>query len=120
QQDPQTPEWHAFVNAFTINHTAFFREQHHFKILADFVRTRKAPVSVWCCASSTGEEAYTIAMTLLENTAGQAKPSVWATDIDTQAIEKARKGVYTLERVKPVPEPLLKKYFFRGKSTKSG
>src|SRR5690606_15109959 len=41
QQDAQTPEWSAFVNAFTINHTAFFREQHHFKALADFVRTRK-------------------------------------------------------------------------------
>lgn len=121
QQDAQSPEWSAFVNAFTINHTAFFREQHHFKMLADFVRTRKAPVSVWCCAASTGEEAYTIAMTLLENTAAQQPtPSVWATDIDTQAIDKARKGIYTLERVKPVPEALLKKYFYRGKAAKAG
>jgi len=121
QQDPHSAEWNAFVNAFTINHTAFFREHHHFTMLADFVRTRKAPVSVWCCAASTGEEAYSIAMTLLENTIGQhSRPSVWATDIDTQAIEQARKGVYTLERVKPVPENLLKKYFYRGKSAKAG
>ncbi|WP_397476351.1 CheR family methyltransferase [Pusillimonas sp.] len=121
QQDSQSIEWDAFVNAFTINHTAFFREQHHFGILADFIRDRKAPVSVWCCAASTGEEAYTIGVTLLENTpGGQAAPRVWATDIDTQAIEKARKGIYTFERVKPVPEPLLKKYFYRGKAAKSG
>ena len=121
QQDSQSHEWDGFVNAFTINHTAFFREQHHFGILAEFIRGRKAPVSVWCCAASTGEEAYTIGMTLLENSmAGNSAPRVWATDIDTQAIEKARKGIYTLERVKPVPEPLLKKYFYRGKAAKSG
>lgn len=120
QQSPQSPEWEDFVNAFTINHTAFFREQHHFGILADFVRGRKGPVSVWCCAASTGEEAYSIAITLLENLPGQPKPSVWATDIDTQAIEKARRGVYTLERVKPVSEALLKKYFYRGKSAQAG
>jgi len=121
QQDPHSTEWNAFVNAFTINHTAFFREQHHFGLLADFMRGRTAPVSVWCCAASTGEEAYSIAMTLLENSPSpQARPFVWATDIDTQAIDKARKGVYTLERVKPVAEGLLKKYFYRGTGAKAG
>lgn len=121
QRDPHSPEWQAFINAFTINHTAFFREPHHFKLLAEFVRTRQAPVSVWCCAASTGEEPYSIAMTLLEATnASHGRASVWATDIDTQAIEKARKGIYTYERVKPISEPLLKKYFYRGKGTKDG
>lgn len=121
QQDAQSAEWSAFVNAFTINHTAFFREQHHFKILSEFARSRKGPLSVWCCAASTGEEAYSIAITLLEETStGPGKPSIWATDIDTQALEKARKGVYTFERVKPVPEEILKKYFYRGKSSQAG
>src|SRR5690606_30445 len=46
EHHPKDDEWHEFINAFTINHTAFFREQHHFKMLAEFVRTRKAPVSV--------------------------------------------------------------------------
>ncbi len=46
--------------------------------------------------------------------------TIWATDIDTQAIARAEKGVYTLERVKTVPEPLLRKYFLRGKDGKSG
>jgi len=121
QQSPQSLEWNAFVNAFTINHTAFFREQHHFKLLAEFARGRQAPLSVWCCAASTGEEAYSIAITLLEEAGtSQAKPFIWATDIDTQAIDKARQGIYTLERVMPVPESMLKKYFFRGKSSKTG
>src|SRR5690554_5844044 len=40
EQNPHSPEWESFVNAFTINHTAFFREQHHFEILGDFVKTR--------------------------------------------------------------------------------
>lgn len=121
QQDSKSPEWEAFVNAFTINHTAFFRELHHFKLLAEFARSRPAPLAVWSCAASTGEEPYSIAITLLEQAeALKNKPFVWATDIDTQAIDKARAGIYTLERVQPVPEPLLKKYFYRGKASKSG
>src|SRR5690606_6371819 len=102
EQNPQSDEWDRFISAFTINHTAFFREQHHFRILADFVRTRRKPISVWCCASSTGEEPYTLAMTL-HDACGQSDTglSVLATDIDTQALAQARKGVYTLDRSKP-------------------
>ncbi|HEY9460529.1 MAG TPA: CheR family methyltransferase [Paralcaligenes sp.] len=120
-QNAQSPEWDAFVNAFTINHTAFFRERHHFKALAELVQERNAPLSVWCSAASTGEEPYTIAMTLHE--AGlplPLTPPVWATDIDTKAIADARQGIYSLERVKPVPEDYLKKYFYRGRDRRAG
>ncbi len=120
EHHPKDDEWHEFINAFTINHTAFFREQHHFKMLAEFVRTRKAPVSVWTCAASTGEEAYSIAITLRETLGPTAAATVWATDIDTQAISRAQRGIYTGERVEPVPEHLLHKYFLRGKGGKSG
>lgn len=120
-QNPSSPEWDRFVSAFTINHTAFFREQHHFKTLAEFARGRKKPFSVWCCASSTGEEPYTIAMTI-HDALGPSETglSVMATDIDTQAIAQARKGVYTLDRVKPVPVEFLKRYFLRGAGKQSG
>jgi chemotaxis protein methyltransferase CheR len=64
ENDPA--EWEAFTNALTTNLTAFFREAHHFPILADFVARRRQPVSVWCSAASTGEEPYSIAMTLIE------------------------------------------------------
>lgn len=116
-----SPEWEMFINAFTINHTAFFREQHHFEILARFVRTRKKPISIWCSAASTGEEPYTIAITLRESCPQpDVGVSVWATDIDTNAIERAREGVYPKERVKPVSEEYLRKYFQRGTGRRAG
>lgn len=120
EQNSQSPEWDKFVNSFTINHTAFFREKHHFDILADFVRKRQKPISVWCCAASTGEEPYTIAMTLHNACGGEYGISVVATDIDTQAIAQARKGIYTLDRIKPVPQEFLKTYFLRGSGRHAG
>jgi chemotaxis protein methyltransferase CheR len=121
RHNPQDPHWQSFINAFTINHTAFFREPHHFKMLADFVKQRQTPVNVWCCAASTGEEPYTIAMTLLEGCGRVAsRVSVLATDIDSKAIQRAQKGVYTEDRVQAVPEPLLRQYFQRGSGVNAG
>lgn len=121
ESDSQSEHWETFINSFTINHTAFFREQHHFPILAEFVKTRKKPISVWCCASSTGEEPYSIAITLREACVSpDSGVSVLATDIDTHAIERAREGVYSMERVKPVPEEHLRKYFQRGAGKRAG
>lgn len=120
-RNPLSPEWEMFVNSFTINHTAFFREQHHFDILADFVRTRSKPIAIWCSAASTGEEPYTIAMTLRETCPQpDVGVSIWATDIDTNAIQRAREGIYPEERVKPVPEEYLRKYFQRGTGRRAG
>lgn len=109
------PEWERFINIFTINHTAFFREQHHFSILEKFIKERKKPISVWSSACSTGEEAYSIAITLHQSIpVAENGVQVLATDIDTVAVERARQGVYTIDRVQPVPQPLLKKYFYKG------
>ncbi|MGB6242173.1 MAG: CheR family methyltransferase [Castellaniella sp.] len=121
EQNPQSDEWDRFISAFTINHTAFFREQHHFQILADFVRTRNKPISIWCCASSSGEEPYTLAMTL-HDACGQSDVgiSVLATDIDRQVLAQARKGVYTLDRIKPIPPEFLRRYFLRGTGRQAG
>jgi len=121
ERRPDSGAWQAFVNACTVNHTAFFRERHHFDRLAEFVRNRPKPVAVWCCAASTGEEPYTIAMTLAE--AGHGKGTgacVWATDIDTAALEIAKEGVYMRERVASVDEVYLKKYFQRGVGSHAG
>ena len=121
ERDPASPEWQDFVNALTTNLTAFFREPHHFPILADFVRTRPAPVSVWCCAASTGEEPYSIAITLQESLgprAGQA--SVYATDIDTSVLNRARQGVYPGDRVEKLSPERLKRFFLRGTGANSG
>ncbi|HLR11978.1 MAG TPA: CheR family methyltransferase [Burkholderiaceae bacterium] len=118
---PDTAEWEAFVNVFTINHTAFFREAHHFDILARYVETRVRPLSIWSAACSTGEEPYSIAIQLRETLPNpDHQVSILATDIDTRAIEVAESGVYTLDRVKLIPDPLLKKYFQRGTGMRAG
>src|SRR4030066_1464335 len=90
-------EWVAFTNALTTNLTSFFREAHHFPILAEHMRNMKVPLSIWCSASSTGEEPYSIAMAACEAFDSPRPPvSIIATDIDTNALETAANGVYPL------------------------
>lgn len=115
-------EWEAFTNALTTNLTAFFREAHHFPILADFVKKRSAPVSVWCSAASTGEEPYSIAMTLIEALGDSAARSatVLATDIDTQVLAKAEAGTYQFDQVKHLSPERLKRFFLRGTGAHAG
>lgn len=119
--NPSSPEWERFITIFTINHTAFYREQHHFEILANYVKDRQKPISIWSSACSTGEEPYSIAITLQETIpVPDSGVQVYATDIDTVAVERARQGVYTLDRVQPIPQPILKKYFYRGTGSFNG
>jgi len=121
ERQPDSAAWQDFVNACTVNHTAFFRERHHFDRLASFAKHRPAPLAVWCCAASTGEEPYTIAMTLAEAGHGrQTGAHVWATDINTAALEKAKEGVYPHDRVAAVDASCLKKYFQRGVASHVG
>lgn len=116
-------EFELFVNALTTNLTAFFREKHHFNVLADYVRRRKKPsgLRVWCAASSTGEEPYSLAITLAE-VYGCVPPPVEliATDLDTAVLATAERGVYPLERFEHVPPALVKRYFMRGTGRQSG
>lgn len=121
EQNTEAPEWQEFVNTFTVNHTAFFRERHHFEVLARFAKSRARPLSIWSAACSTGEEPYSIAIKLRDTLPNpDHQVSVYATDIDTQAIAAARVGMYTLERVKPLSEDQLKKYFLRGTGSRAG
>ena len=115
ERQPESDEWDRFISIFTINHTAFYREQHHFDILAKFVKERNKPISVWSSTCSTGEEAYSIAITLHETMAApESSVHILATDIDADAVKRAEQGVFNLDRVQPVPQHLLKKYFRRG------
>jgi chemotaxis protein methyltransferase CheR len=119
---PEDPEWEDFVNALTTNLTAFFREAHHFPILAKFAAERPQPVSIWCCAASTGEEPYSIAITLMEALGARATTSatVLATDIDTNVLQRARTAVYPDERVAKMEEARLKRFFLKGKGAAAG
>lgn len=115
------PEWEHFVNALTTNLTSFFREAHHFPLLDAFVRTRPGPISVWCCAASTGEEPYSIAITLAEALGGKvSNASVYATDIDTNVLAQARQATYNFERVSKMSEERLRRFFLKGRNTAAG
>lgn len=114
-------EWVAFINALTTNLTSFFREAHHFPILAEHMRKMKAPLSIWCSASSTGEEPYSIAMTACEAFDSLTPPvSIIATDIDTNVLETAANGVYPIERIDKMAQDRVKRFFQRGRGERSG
>ncbi|WP_421706442.1 CheR family methyltransferase [Alloalcanivorax xenomutans] len=113
-------EWQAFVNALTTNLTSFFRESHHFPILADHVRGRRDPVRVWSAAASTGEEPYSIVMTLLETLGEHANVEVLATDIDTEALDRARRAVYPLEQAARLDDQRRRRFFQKGSGARTG
>ncbi|HXA46143.1 MAG TPA: CheR family methyltransferase [Burkholderiaceae bacterium] len=114
-------EWEAFTNALTTNLTSFFREAHHFPILADYASKLRGQVEVWCSASSTGEEPYSIAITLCE-VFGTLTPPVHivATDIDTKVLNTAENGVYPIERVEKLSPERTRKFFLKGKGAQAG
>ncbi|WP_124949939.1 CheR family methyltransferase [Sulfuriferula thiophila] len=121
QQDPDSEEWEAFTNALTTNLTSFFRESHHFPILANFVKTRQSEINIWCSASSTGEEPYSIAMTACEAFGTLTPPvSIIATDIDTNVLEVAATGVYTADRLDKMSPERIRRFFLKGKGSNEG
>ena len=115
-------EFDAFINAITTNLTSFFREFHHF----EFIKSELVPsllksnkdtkrVRIWSAGCSTGEEPYSLAMTL-----NNAFPSNWdvkilATDLDSNVLEKAQKGVYTAANVNGLDDFHLKRWFLKSK-----
>jgi len=113
-------EWEFFVNSLTTNLTAFFREYHHFPVLAELARRRsqpgREPLRVWCCAASTGEEPYSIAMTLVDalGAAAASRATVLASDLDTEVLACGGAGVYSAERVSSLPEGFLQRFFSAG------
>jgi chemotaxis protein methyltransferase CheR len=113
-------EMQEFINAITTNLTSFYREPHHFEFLAEtvipqLVRSNAATrrIRIWCSASSTGEEPYTIAMTLRETESLWAgyDVKVLATDLDTNCVVHAKRGVYTLDRVRDLPRDVTHRWF---------
>lgn len=128
--DPSGEEMNRFVNAITTNKTEFLREPHHFQYLtetwAPAARARRqatgdARVRVWSTACSTGEEAFTIALTLLDALSTvDFDVRILASDIDTEVLAQAAAGVYALETMATVPVPLLMRHFLKGTGAKTG
>jgi chemotaxis protein methyltransferase CheR len=120
-----------FVNAMTTNKTDFYRETAHFTFLAKVMipqlkeraaRTGERRIRIWSAGCSTGEEAYTIGMTMAD---ALGSTLTWdirilASDIDTRVLAEAEQGIYAAERAAAIPAPLLRRYFLRGVGSQAG
>jgi len=116
-------EWEAFTNALTTNLTSFFREQHHFPILKQHAEKRRnnGKIHLWCSASSTGEEPYSMAISMVQAFNTFTPPvHILATDLDTNVLAKAKAGIYPLERLEKLPKDKLRNFFLKGKGAHAG
>lgn len=115
-------EWETFVNALTTNLTSFFREGHHFDILARFLKTQAhQPLRIWCSAASTGEEPYSLAIAACEAFNSLTPPvAIIASDIDTNVLAKGDAGVYPADRVEKLSSERLRQFFLKGTGTQDG
>lgn len=116
-------EWQEFTNALTTNLTAFFREAHHFDALRE--QLAKMPpgrtARIWCAAASTGEEPYSLAITACEAFNSLTPPvAILATDIDTNVLATAERGVYPLDRIEKLDVARRKRFFLRGAGATAG
>ena len=115
-------EVHLAVELLTTNETYFFREIKHFEQLRDYAfaaRNRTQAFKVWSAASSSGEEAYSIAMVLDEQLASTPW-EVLGTDINEQMLRTARRALYPMARASHMPPKYLKKYCLRGSAEFEG
>jgi chemotaxis protein methyltransferase CheR len=120
---PGAAELPFLIDRISTNHTNFFRELKHFDFLRDTVipkwkaaARRGEPFRLWSAASSTGEEAYSIAIHLAEHFAS-AETGRWCiegTDISTRVLEIAERGIYETDRVAGIPAEVLRRHFQRG------
>jgi chemotaxis protein methyltransferase CheR len=119
------------IDSVTTNKTDFFREPSHFEFLADVAiptlfaerrATSRTPVKVWSAACSMGAEPYTLAMVFAELALRQSgvQTSILATDICTEVLEKAIRGIYPESMIDPVPTDMRRRYVMRGKNMASG
>ncbi|WP_373975888.1 chemotaxis protein CheR [Chitinibacter sp. SCUT-21] len=110
--DPK--EFELFSNSMTTNLTSFFREAHHFDILARYLKDHRSATgfNIWCSASSTGEEPYSLAITACEAFDTLRPPvKIVATDLDTNVLEKGRTGIYPADEVKKLSPQRVSKFF---------
>jgi len=121
-ESSEGPEWQEFINALTTNLTSFFREHHHYHILRDHLlsKNNKNQWNLWCCAASTGEEPYSILITMLEALGPNESFKLIASDIDSKVLSAAAQGIYRLDGLKNISDSQLHKFFLRGRGQNSG
>ena len=122
-RDHGSGEWTEFINALTTNLTSFFREGHHFTRLVELLgEGAQAPrkVRVWSAGCSTGEEPYTLAMTLARAYGRQSSIQILATDLDTAVLQTAATGIYPAARIDALDEGWKRLGFLRGTGAHRG
>jgi chemotaxis protein methyltransferase CheR len=118
--DTSATEWQEFVNCLTTNLTSFFREEHHFHALADELKAFVGkPLRIWCCAASTGEEPYSLAMICHEALRGMQQVQLICSDIDTNVLATAKRGVYQTD-ARGLSAQRLREFFMRGTGANAG
>ncbi|MCL2034620.1 MAG: protein-glutamate O-methyltransferase CheR [Oscillospiraceae bacterium] len=129
QLDKTGKEITNLLNKVTTNHTYFMREAEHFHLFKDHVlpeleqRVKDKDLRIWCAASSSGEEPYTLAMLLRDHFGGKTPKwdtKLLATDLSQKVLEQAKAGLYMEEAIKDVPASWKKKYFMKAPPNKNG
>ncbi len=125
-KENEATEFTTFINAITTNLTAFFRENHHFEYVKDIIipellkrNHANREIKVWSAGCSTGEEPYSIAMTLLENLPTGWIVKILATDLDTNVLQTAASGVYSDDRISGLSVEQQKRWFKKGSGANS-
>jgi chemotaxis protein methyltransferase CheR len=124
-QDPEGEEFTRMLDLISTNKTDFFREPKHFDFLRDQIlpeQRQSRGLRVWSSACSTGEEPYSIAMTLYD---GVEEPAQWdfrilASDLSTRVLAKAASGIYDLERIRDLDTEKLRRHFLQGRGSQQG
>jgi len=128
-EDETGQELVEFTNALTTNLTSFFREPHHFEYLKKTLIptiTKHRPnhrLRIWSAGCSTGEEPYTIGVTLqeaMESSIRNWDVKILATDLDTNVVQKGKSGIYEQERVNGIEDSRLRKWFRKGRDDHAG
>ncbi len=115
ESDLNGQELMRLLDVVSTNTTYFYREEKHFeifgKMLEDMRATTRQEIKVWCAASSSGEEPYTLAMTVAEHYKGKAPVKILATDISTKVLAHAVAGRYEEVQLDKLPDRYIEKYF---------
>ncbi|MBK8971172.1 MAG: chemotaxis protein CheR [Hahellaceae bacterium] len=125
-EDNWDSEGTPFINALTTNLTSFFRENHHFNFLKKTVvaaaqQKKQRSIKIWSAGCSTGEEPYSIAMTMTEACSGTGVEwELTATDLDTDVLARAQRGVYALDRIEGIDQDKKKRFFMKGTGPRAG
>ncbi|MDO8273477.1 MAG: protein-glutamate O-methyltransferase CheR [Gammaproteobacteria bacterium] len=125
-EDGDGAEMEHFMNALTTNLTSFFREARHFEYLQQTLLPRllkqnhRKKLRIWSAGCSTGEEPYSLAMTVAESLPSDWDIKILATDLDSQVIAKAVAGIYMQERCESINKRRIERWFQRGSGTQEG